>query len=84
MEKVDTQELAEKYQLTTEEVDDLLKAFKAGNKKGKAVKLPKFKLIIAEVEKLHPKNENFSPSVAEYVKEKRLFVFFNPYLFSFC
>lgn len=51
--------------LSPEEVKDLMAAFKAGNKKGKEVKLSSFKKIMAVVEKKHPDNPDFSPSCVE-------------------
>jgi len=62
---IDPSDLAEKTGISTEQARDLIKAFKAGSPKDAPVTLKQFKEVIAEVHKLHPDNNNFSPELAE-------------------
>ena len=57
-------DLAEKAGISTEEVEQLISAFKEGNKKGGPVKVKKFKKIVAEVCKINH-SDNFTPEAAD-------------------
>jgi len=61
---MDADELAEKHGITPKEVEALIEAFKAGNKKGTPIKKKKFAKIIAQVHKTHPA-DNLAPPLAD-------------------